>query len=192
MIERLGEAEDVNMRWLDCVINGFDEFVQDHADCERRSSTMAMSIVAKHPEKDKAVPSLINIAVQKLTRFQKVYHFMTEKRIQLPPEISHNLYVKHLTWLAKNGKEDRFLDKLLIAGIIESREQQRLKLLYDHINDPVARSMYDGLFAINNVSSYYDLALHYFPEQTVNPRLGELLKEEAIILKKLDICPALH
>ncbi|MEQ9304482.1 MAG: tRNA isopentenyl-2-thiomethyl-A-37 hydroxylase MiaE, partial [Marinoscillum sp.] len=35
--------------WIETVMGDFDEFLKDHANCERKASAMAMSFVAKYP-----------------------------------------------------------------------------------------------------------------------------------------------
>ena len=49
--------------WLDAVLSDFDSFLQDHADCERKASSMAMSLVAKYPNRLEIIPELIETGV---------------------------------------------------------------------------------------------------------------------------------
>ena len=65
--------------WIDCVMNDFDSFLQDHADCERKASAMAMSFVAKYPDRTEIIPELIETGIEELEHFQQVYAIM-EKR----------------------------------------------------------------------------------------------------------------
>ena len=48
--------------WVDAVLEDFDSFLQDHADCERKASAMAMSLVAKYPDRTEIIPELIETA----------------------------------------------------------------------------------------------------------------------------------
>ncbi|HHG83423.1 MAG TPA: tRNA-(ms[2]io[6]A)-hydroxylase, partial [Bacteroidetes bacterium] len=52
--------------WVEAVINDFDSFLQDHADCERKASAMAMSLVAKYPNRLEIIPDLIDTAVEEM------------------------------------------------------------------------------------------------------------------------------
>ncbi|MFT4734392.1 MAG: tRNA-(ms[2]io[6]A)-hydroxylase, partial [Arcticibacterium sp.] len=40
-----------SQEWLNAVLEDFDSFLQDHADCERKASAMNMSLVAKYPNR---------------------------------------------------------------------------------------------------------------------------------------------
>ena len=45
--------------WVEKVLEHFDTFLQDHADCERKASAMALSMVAKYPDRNEIIPDLI-------------------------------------------------------------------------------------------------------------------------------------
>ena len=82
--------------WTEAVMNDFDSFLQDHADCERKASSMAMSFVAKCPDKVKIIPALIETAVEELEHFQQVYTIMEQRGVRLLPEMKQDLYIKRL------------------------------------------------------------------------------------------------
>ena len=80
--------------WIDAVMEDFDSFLQDHANCERKASSMAMSFVAKYPDRKEIIPELIETAVEELEHFQQVYTIMEERGVELPHQIGQDLYVK--------------------------------------------------------------------------------------------------
>ena len=59
--------------WVDAVMADVPAFLQDHADCERKASAMAMSLVAKYPNRLEIIPELIATGVEELEHFQQVY-----------------------------------------------------------------------------------------------------------------------
>ena len=65
--------------WLATVLDDFNAFLQDHADCERKASAMAMSFVAKYPERHEIIPELIETGIEELEHFQQVYTFMQQR-----------------------------------------------------------------------------------------------------------------
>src|SRR6266700_4495537 len=52
--------------WTQTVLANFPGFMQDHADCERKASAMALSFVAKYPDRLEIIPELIETAVEEL------------------------------------------------------------------------------------------------------------------------------
>ena len=49
-------------------MSNFAAFLQDHADCERKASAMAMSFVAKYPDRSEIIPELIATGIEELER----------------------------------------------------------------------------------------------------------------------------
>ena len=82
--------------WIDAVISDFDSFLQDHADCERKASAMAMSFVAKYPDRKEIIPDLIATGIEELEHFQQVYELMASRGIPLSHSIGEDPYVKAL------------------------------------------------------------------------------------------------
>ena len=65
--------------WVEAVMADFRAFLQDHADCERKASAMAMSFVAKYPDRIEIIPELIATGVEELEHFQRVYSHMQKR-----------------------------------------------------------------------------------------------------------------
>ena len=82
--------------WLDSVMGDFDSFLQDHADCERKASAMAMSFVAKYPDRVEIIPELIETGIEELEHFQQVYELMQRRGVTLPASMGEDVYVKKL------------------------------------------------------------------------------------------------
>src|SRR5437763_14346109 len=87
---------DTPKEWTETVMGDFNSFLQDHADCERKASAMAMSFVAKCPDKTKIIPWLIETAVEELDHFQKVYAIMEQRGVKLATDMKPDLYIKRL------------------------------------------------------------------------------------------------
>ena len=101
-------------QWVDAVMNDFNTFLQDHANCERKASAMAMSFVAKYPNRVEIIPELIETALEEMEHFRDVYAIMEKRGVMLPHEISQDQYVKQLLDYCRSGREERFLDRLLM------------------------------------------------------------------------------
>jgi len=180
--------------WIDAVMNDFHSFLQDHANCERKASSMAMSFVAKYPDRTAIIPLLIETAIEELEHFQSVYNIMEKEGVQLLHKIPQDLYVQQLLDLVRSGREERFMDRLLLASIIECRGAERFKLVYQALPEGKLKEFYHQLWAseAKHGNIFVKMALNYFKEQEVYDRLGVLNEAEAGILKGLPIKAALH
>ncbi|MEL7196633.1 MAG: tRNA isopentenyl-2-thiomethyl-A-37 hydroxylase MiaE [Bacteroidota bacterium] len=75
---RINLACESKPEWITAVMADFDAFLMDHADCERKASAMALSFVAKYPDRVEILPDLIDTAVEELEHFRSVYKIMEE------------------------------------------------------------------------------------------------------------------
>ena len=180
--------------WIDAVLKNFDAFLQDHADCERKASATAMSLVAKYPNRLEIIPELIETAVEELEHFQQVYQIMQSKGIQLAHSIAEDLYIKGLMKAQHDGLEERFLDRLLIASVVETRGAERFKIVADNVEDEELSKFYKMLWIseAKHGHIYVKMALHYFPKEKVYKRLEWWVEKEASIISEIPLRAALH
>lgn len=188
-------ATPSSQAWLNTVLSDFNTFLQDHADCERKASAMAMSFVAKYPERQEIIPELIATGIEELEHFQQVFTFMEQRGVSLAKEMAPDPYIKELMKLSHGGTPDtRFRDRLLLASIIESRGCERFKLVSEAQEDTDIRRFYKLLWASEAKHShiFVHMALRYFQKNEVDLRIEELIRAEAEILEALPLRAALH
>jgi len=187
-------AVDSKQEWIDAVIADFPSFLQDHADCERKASAMAMSFVAKYPDRTEILPELIATGIEELEHFQQVYELMEKRGIQLAHSIGEDPYVKQLIKKCHSGREERFLDRLLVASVVETRGAERFRMVSEAQDDPEMHRFYKILWAseAKHGHIFVKMALNYFPEKQVYDRLAWWVDVEGEILDALPIRPALH
>src|SRR5207249_9068285 len=153
--------------WVRTVLSDFPAFFQDHADCERQASAIAMSIVAKYPDRVEIIPELIETAIEELDHFQQVYAHMAKRGVGLAKEMSEDPYIKALLELCRTDPLNRFLDRLLLASIIECRGAERFRLVCDAIQDDAGlKEFYHRLWMseAKHGNIFVKMALNYFPE----------------------------
>ena len=181
--------------WAQAVRSNFPAFLQDHADCERKASAMALSFVAKYPDRVEIIPELIETGVEELQHFQQVYAHMARRGIPLAKEIAEDPYIKALLNLCYSDPLRRFLDRLLLASIIECRGAERFRLVCEAIDDdPELKEFYHGLWVseAKHGNIFVKMALNYFAEDQVYARLRELNEAEGKIIRGLPLRSALH
>jgi len=180
--------------WIEAVMGDFNAFLQDHADCERKASSMAMSFVAKYPDRLEIIPELIETAVEELEHFQSVYKLMQSRGVALPSSMGEDPYVKKLINQCHSGRNERFLDRLLIASVLETRGAERFKLVAEAQKEEELARFYKMLWVseAKHGHIFVKMALNYFPKEQTYDRLSWWIEREAIAIDELEIRPALH
>lgn len=180
--------------WIETVLEDFDYFLQDHANCERKASAMAMSFVAKYPDRVEILQELIDTGIEELEHFKMVYELMEQRGVLLPQEMGRDKYVKQLVDHCRSTLQERFLDRLLVASIVECRGAERFKLLADHIEDESLAKFYKTLWVseAKHGNIFVKMALNYFNENEVYNRLGILNEIEGEVLQSLPLKATLH
>lgn len=193
-VNELSLKTSSSKKWIECVLANFDDFLKDHADCERKASSMAMSFVAKYPNRGEIIQDLIHTAIEELDHFRLVYKIMQERGLELNHSIAEDLYVKQLLKHCHSDRNKRFRDRLIIASIVENRGFERFKMVSDHIEDEELSKFYHMIYTseAKHGNIFVEMALNYFPEEEVFQRWEELAELEVGILNGLELKPALH
>ncbi|MFN6037482.1 MAG: tRNA-(ms[2]io[6]A)-hydroxylase [Bacteroidota bacterium] len=191
---RLPLVKSSDSRWIETVMKDFNTFLQDHANCERKASAFAMSLVAKYPDRTEILPDLIDTALEEMEHFREVYEVMRQRSVLLKHEITEDLYIKKLLQQLRSGREERFLDRLLLGSVIESRGAERFKLVYEALSEIELKKFYHKLWAseAKHGDIFVRMALNYFSETDVFNRLNDLNEKEGEIISSLPFTAALH
>jgi tRNA-(ms[2]io[6]A)-hydroxylase len=179
--------------WVNVILENFDQFLQDHANCERKASALAMSLVVKHPDRKLIIPQLIDLAVEELEHFGQVYAVMQKRGVLLAKDVQ-DPYVNALMALMRHGREDRFLDRMLVSSIVECRGAERFGIIAEALEDPDLNSFYTTLYKAERKHGhqFVDMVLKYFDSDAVYARLDTLMAQEAEIIETLEWRPSLH
>jgi tRNA-(ms[2]io[6]A)-hydroxylase len=179
--------------WTECIVGHMDRFLPDHAAAEKKASGMAMAMVSHYPDRRELVSAMVDLAIEELNHFRAVVALMQSRGIALGPD-EKDPYVNALRSLIRHGRDAFFLDRLLIAGIVEARGAERFGLLAQHLPEGELRRFYQTITRseVEHQDLFLRLARQYFDPDEVTPRLAELLDAEAGIAAALPIRPALH
>lgn len=182
-----------SMDWVEAVLANFDSFLLDHAACERKASAMAMSMVAHYPDKTLVLDSMMDLAIEELQHFRAVVKLITDRGLVLQPDTKDS-YVNQLRKTLRPKPDDYFMDRLIVAGVIEARGYERFALIAQHHQDKTMQEFYDAIARSEDKHQdlFIELAKHYFDHKLVDARLEELLIIEGDIVSKLPIQAMLH
>ena len=182
-----------NEDWINLAISNPLEILLDHAHCERKAAGVAMQLMFRYVSEPGLSEVLSPLAREELEHFERVLSILTARgkklqKLESPP---------YAAILAKNIRKDepfRMLDSFLVAGLIEARSHERMKLLSIHSPDAELSKLYADLLKseARHFGIYWKLADERFERNTVNSRLKELAKVESDALVKMHHEPRMH
>ncbi|MCB0405578.1 MAG: tRNA-(ms[2]io[6]A)-hydroxylase [Bdellovibrionales bacterium] len=181
------------LAWAHNAILDMDALLLDHAACERKAAAMGMSFVVKYPDRLEIIDPLIHFAREELEHFQQVCRLLVRRGLVLDHD-EPDRYVNLLHKKVRTGRDERFLDRLVVAAVIEARGTERLGLVTDVLEDPELKALYRRLTRAEDRHKdlFLDLATHYFEPAAISDRLSYFLDEEAIAIQAVPFRSAIH
>jgi len=179
--------------WTEAVLRDFNSFLTDHANCERKASGSAMNMVSHYPDRKELVSAMIDLAREELQHFSEVYRHMAARGLVLGAD-QKDPYIRRISQEYRKGSDAYFLDRLLVAGILEARGCERFGLIASALPAGPLKDFYADITRseARHQGLFVQLALLYFDRPAVETRLEELLEAEARIVADLPPRAALH
>ncbi|MFM8003664.1 MAG: tRNA-(ms[2]io[6]A)-hydroxylase, partial [Dolichospermum sp.] len=165
----------------------------DHSHCERKAAGVALNMMFRYPSHHKMIRELTAIAREELEHFELVNQWLERRQIKLTA-LSAPPYGAGLKSQVRSQEPHRFLDSLLVTGLIEARSHERLGLLAANCPEPELAQFYRSLMAseARHFGTYWVLADTYFERKIVMDRLDELAEVESQLLSTLHPEPRIH
>lgn len=182
----LGLKLKTDTRWVNIVESNIDEILTDHAFCEQKAASNAISIIVNHPEYPELVEKMLAIAIEELKHFQLVHELIRERGQVLGRERKDN-YVNELMKFIKIPNRDRvevLVDRLLLAAMIEARSCERFRVLSENIKDEKLAKFYRDLMIseAEHYTTFITFARDLGKGVDVEKRWEEFLEYESIVI----------
>jgi len=186
-------ASATDPEWVQVILDNFDAFLIDHASCERKAMAYAMSVVVKYPDRTEILPDLLQVAQDELDHFRDVLALMDKRGLQMTAD-EPDPYVNQLIKVCRHGRDERLLDRLLVASVIETRGAERFRIIAEALEDSELKEFYRDLWATEarHGDVFKKMALNYFDQTEIDRRNQEIIEAEAEIIAGLEWRPSLH
>ena len=190
----LSLASVTDRAWLARALANLDEILLDHAHCEKKAASTAVSLLFRYPGHAALLPPLAALAREELVHFEQVLALLQARGVAFRHQVP-SPYAAALLKAVRPQDPERLIDTLLCMALIEARSCERMKLLADALADePALAALYRGLLAseARHHQLYLDLALQVAPAATVRERLRALAEHEAAVIAAAPAIPRLH
>lgn len=191
----LGLKLPTDPRWVNIVEKNIEEILTDHAYCEQKAASTAISLIVSFPEYTELVQAMTALVKEEMSHFKMVHDRIIARGWVLGRE-RKDLYVAELMkFFPKGGsRESHLVRRLLYAALIEARSCERFRLLSENIQDRELAEFYKNLMAseANHYTMFLSFARQYGNREEVDRKWQELLEYEAEIMKNLGKKETMH
>jgi len=186
----LGLELPTDPRWIDIAEKNIEDILVDHAYCEQKAASSCISLIVQYSDKEKLVDILTPVVAEEWSHFERVLEELKKRGYSFGRQRKDE-YVEALTKLTNKGgsRDQQLVERLLINALIEARSCERFKILWKNIPDEGLSEFYHELMIseAGHYKNFLQLAREYMPEEYVNTRWKELLKQEAVIIATLEV-----
>jgi tRNA-(ms[2]io[6]A)-hydroxylase len=155
----LGLSVPTDDAWIQAALADVDALLVDHAHCEMKAATNAMSLAVRHGDRPELVQALVAIAQEELAHFARVHAMIVARGIAMrPPPVDP--YAAELRRLA-GGRAIGLVDRLLVGALIEARSCERFRILAERCVDRELSEFYAELLIAEatHYRTFVDLAV---------------------------------
>ncbi len=194
----LGLKMATDPRWVNLVEKNIEEILIDHAFCEQKAASNAISIIVQYPQYPDLVDTMVEICKEEMEHFKMVHEKLKERGFKLGFE-RKDPYVNDLSkYLKKNqndgSRQGHFVKQMLFAAMIEARSCERFKILSEQLKDPDLKTFYRFLMKseARHYMTFLNFAKKYGGKIDVKQKWNDFLEFEAELMKQYGSKETIH
>jgi len=191
----LGLKLPTDPRWVNIVEKNIEEILTDHAYCEQKAASTAISIIIGFPDRSELVKEMTALVREEMGHFNMVHEKIVERGWKLGRERKDEYVIELMKFFPKGGsKTTHLVHKLLYAALIEARSCERFRLLSENIADKELAGFYRNLMVseANHYTMFLGFARTYGDREVVDQKWQDLLAYEAEIMANLGKKETMH
>ncbi|MGY0392323.1 tRNA isopentenyl-2-thiomethyl-A-37 hydroxylase MiaE [Bizionia sp. KMM 8389] len=191
----LGLKLPTDPRWVNIVEKNIEDILTDHAYCEQKAASTAISLIVGFPEYTELVQEMIALVKEEISHFKMVHDRILAQGWTLGRDRKDAYVLKLITFFPKGGsRTTQLVHRLLYAALIEARSCERFRLLSEELEDKDLAEFYRKLMVseANHYTMFLGFARQYGDRETVDKKWQDLLDFEAEIMKDLSKTETIH
>ena len=173
-------------RWVNIAEKNLNEILSDHAFCEQKAASTAISLIVSFPEYTELVQEMISLVEEEMSHFKMVHDLILERGYSLGRDRKDEYVSKLLRFFPKGGSRNtQLVHRLLLAALIEARSCERFKVFSENMADEELSKFYKELMIseANHYTLFLGYARKYMAREIVDKKWESLLKFEADMMK---------
>ena len=184
-------------RWVNIVEKNIEEILTDHAWCEQKAATNAITIITNNSEHQDLVKDLLALAKEEIDHFEQVHNIIIKRGLKLGRERKDDYVNELYLYMKKSSNGSRvssLVERLLFSAMIEARSCERFKVLSENIKDPELALFYRELMEseAGHYTTFITYARKYGEGIDVEKRWREWLAYEESVIAKYGNSETIH
>ena len=103
-------------RWVNIAEKNLNEILSDHAFCEQKAASTAISLIVSFPEYTELVQEMISLVEEEMSHFKMVHDLILERGYSLGRDRKDEYVSKLLRFFPKGGRRNtQLVHRLLLA-----------------------------------------------------------------------------
>ncbi|MGY3793044.1 tRNA-(ms[2]io[6]A)-hydroxylase [Aquimarina litoralis] len=191
----LGLKLPTDPRWVNIVEKNIEEILTDHAYCEQKATSTAISLIVSFPEYTELVQEMTKLVKEEISHFKMVHDKIIARGWTLGRDRKDDYVIQLVTFFPKGGsRTTQLVHRLLYAALIEARSCERFKLLSEELEDQELAKFYRDLMVseANHYTMFLNFARQYGDRKEVDQKWQDLLEFEAEIMQSLSKKETIH
>lgn len=191
----LGLKLPTDPRWANVAEKKLEDILTDHAYCEQKAASTAISLIINYPEYTELVQAMTLLAQEEMGHFKMVHDKLVERGFTLGWHRRDDYVVELLKFFPKGGsRKTQLIHRLLYAALIEARSCERFKLFSAELKEEELKVFYHKLMEseANHYTMFLKFARQYGNRKEVDKKWETLLIYEAEIVQSFSEGEGIH
>ena len=173
-------------RWFEVACERWRELLVDHANCEKKAASTALSLIFSYAQDMALADRLSRLAREELRHFEQVQKVMREMQVPFM-RLSPSRYAEGLRRAVRTREPERLIDFMLCGALIEARSCERFVGLAPRLPAPMGK-FYGGLAEAKarHHELYLRLAEQRAGDMDWRARLSEIAAIESELVTSAD------
>lgn len=161
--------------WVDWALNNQDLMLVDHAHCEKKAASTAMSLMYRYVERDALLHKMSRLAREELLHFEQVHNIMRARNVEYV-HLSASRYAEGLRKNIRTHEPARLIDTLIVGAFVEARSCERFAALAPHLDDELKKFYLSLLKSEARHFEDYLMLAEEYAQESIDGRV-ELFRE---------------
>lgn len=184
-------------RWVNIVESNIEEILTDHAWCEQKAASNAITLITINSEFPDLVTDMLALAKEEIEHFDMVHEIIKKRGYKLGRERKDEYVGELAQYMKRSNTGSRIsglVERLLFSAMIEARSCERFKVLSENIKDPELSQFYRELMEseAGHYTTFITYARKYGTGIDVEKRWREWLDFEASVIAKYGKSETIH